>query len=362
MNRFFFFVVMVIVGIQSKCMEELGGLMTLNKDILQNVIIPHLSLQSIARCACTCKIYENICDPAKIKHKISVEGLWEVTKDYYRCTQALGKFAQHGNERPFEFLWRTNTFIRDMELEILEHKVGFNLCDKMNAYRKYYSTVQDIDKNIFELLRIVIMELPNIIIGKIVCSKNKKYNIFELFDDETIEEAFRSLCCAKGCDIEFCNIIALLPVESGELKNRAVQYLAKYDELSILTCALQEGYLKVDEEYGNQCTLLHYAALRGCRALTDELLKKGANVHAVNKWGKQPLHYARRFYREHENFGHKYLFRGTGVVEYLDEHFREKHIPFTQACVSICSPWDISEEEADWLRRSCTYSLEEEII
>jgi hypothetical protein len=124
---------------------------------------------------------------------------------------------------------------------------------------------------------------------------------------------------------------------------------------------LKKGYLKADEEYGYKCTLLHYAALRGCRMLTALLLSKEADLHAVNSWGKQPLDYARRFEQEYSKFSPQYLYRGKGVEVLLEDCCYKKHIrpqKITQECGSPCLGWtEFSQEEAAWLARSCIYSL-----
>ncbi len=366
MNKLFLFF-LVFVGMQSECMElSLVRQSTqqhpkLTEDIVCHVIRSYLSLQSLARFGSTCKTYEKIFEPGKIEYYAL--GLREVRDNYYRCTQALGRCAQYENSVLFKRLWRRDGAIRDYNIAKLEQKLHLTLGDKMNAYRKYYSNFQDVDNNITKDLRSAIMNKENLLIGRIV--QSKKYNIFELFNNETLEAAFQTLCSIKDFFIGVDNILALLPVENGEYKNRAVQYIAKYDEFNVLIQALEKGYLKADEEYGYECTALHYAALRGCRALTDRLLKKGADVHAVNKWGKQPLYYAERFNQEHHNFGHLYAYRGNGVEDLLNAYCYRKHgclLKITQQCGSSYKSWDISQEEAAWLRNSCTYSLKESDI
>jgi ankyrin repeat protein len=141
-----------------------------------------------------------------------------------------------------------------------------------------------------------------------------------------------------------------------------VQYMSKYDDLNVLFNLLEKGYLKVDEEYGHKCTLLHYAALRGCRKLTDELIKKGADIHAVNAWGKQPIDYARSFEKDHREIGWIFLWRGAGVIGRLQDQCDRKHIlkqEVTRLCYLSRRVLDdeFSPEEAAWLRNSCTYSI-----
>lgn len=349
---------LMIVCAQTVCMElmkedEQKNSLCFTEDIVQKVIIPSLSLQSIARFGQTCRTYREIFEPGKIQHQPL--DLLKIRDNYYHCTQALGRCAQYVNEVMFRYLWIKDGYFRNHNIKKLEQKCIFTFCDRMQAYRTHYSNLQDVDRNITEQLKSAIMNREDSIIDRIV--QHKKYTIFDLFNEDTIESAFQTLCLIKEFFIKHDNILALLPTESGESKNRAVQYLAKYDALNILVNALEKGYLKADEEYGYGCTLLHYAALRGCRALIDELLQKGADPHVVNKWGKQPLYYARRFEHEHEAFGRLYLYRGK-VVEWLQKLCYTQHKVITQSCVSIYQSWDIAEEEAAWLRRSCMYSLD----
>jgi hypothetical protein len=81
--------------------KESGLVFTEN--LCRQVIIPCLSLQSIARFAQTCKQYNKIFDPGKMQHCAS--GLLEVEGNYYRCTHALSRFAVHDNIKMFEYLW-----------------------------------------------------------------------------------------------------------------------------------------------------------------------------------------------------------------------------------------------------------------
>jgi hypothetical protein len=332
----------------------------LNEDILQNVVSPYLTLQSIARFARTSKMYANIFEPGKID--ICIPCFKKVDENYYRCTQALGRFALYNNTAMFKRLWIYDSDTRDKNVLFLEQKSDINLCDKMNVYRNCYSNVEDVDKNITEQLRDAIKNDVDVID---ILVEHKKYNIFDLFkDDESLENAFQILC-SRGCKgyIPYDTIFALLPVEDGEQKNRAVQYIAKYDDLSILIHLLKNGYLKANQEYGNKCMLLHYAALRGCRALTHDLLEQGVDIHVVNKWGKEPLYYAHLFHREHRDFGSwKYLYRGEGVAERLEKWCWDKHVQLdkrTQQCMRGTQSYlKVSEEEKDWLRNSCIYSFE----
>ena len=338
--------------------QEIG--LCLTEDILQNAVRPYLTLQTIARFAQTSKKYAHIFEPGKID--ICMPCLKKIEEDYYRCTHALGRFAQYENETMFEKMWTFDAEMRNKNVALLEQKSDLNRCDKMNVYRKYYGNLEDVDKNIAEQLRVAITDDDVNAIDAII--EHKKYNIFNLFkNDETLEIAFQALC--SGVTRGYTNadtILALLPVENGEHKNLAIQYIAKYDELSILLALLKKGYLKVHEEYGNKCTLLHYAAVRGCRRLTGILLKQGVDMHVVNTWGKQPLYYAYLFYREHKDFGpYKYLFRGEGVEEWLRTWCYDKHVRLgkrTEHCLDPQSYLELSEEEKDWLRNSCTYSLE----
>ncbi|HLW73123.1 MAG TPA: ankyrin repeat domain-containing protein [Candidatus Babeliales bacterium] len=224
-----------------------------------------------------------------------------------------------------------------------------------------YVTCMDLPEGeqLYGELRTAISIIDRDTIGAMVHSK--KYNIFELFNNDSIEPAFQAMTERQIYTTDFDNILAVLPIENGENKNRAVQYMSKYDDLSVLSNLLEKGYLKVDEEYGHKCTLLHYAALRGCRKLTDELIKKGADIHAVNIWGKQPVDYAYRFEQDHCDLKWTFLWRGTGVIKMLRDQCDKKHIlrlKGTPLCSSTRRVWDeFSPEEAAWLRNSCTYSI-----
>jgi hypothetical protein len=345
-----FVLLMMVAGAQSECME-------LTENIIQNVIFPYLTLQSIARFGRTCKMYQHIFEPGKIKyHAVGLAqhavGLRQVEENYYRCTQALGRFAQHENKKMFEYMWIVDAETRNKNVLFLEKKLNINLCDKMNVYRKYYGNLEDVENNITEQLRVAIKTHDSDVIE--IITKYKKYNIFDLVnDDESLKTAFQALCSMTVFFGESDTILALLPVEDGEQKNKAVEYIVKYGHPfgAALRGLLRKEYLKVDGEYGYKCTLLHYTVLRGYLMLTQQLLKKGADVHAVNQWGRQPWEYAHMFEKE----------QGGRVIKQLDAWCYEKHSmqsEMIQKCHSACQPWNISQEEADWLRRSCPYSLE----
>ena len=222
----------------------------------------------------------------------------------------------------------------------------------MRVYRKYYSNGQEIDECIAQQLRVAIKSKDNDVVDIIL--ESKQYNIFELFNDDTIEIAFQNMCqLSSGSDM--CHMLTLLPKENGDYKNRAVQYIAKYDSTSILRGLLRVNYLNADEEYGYKCTLLHYATLRGFPKLVIMLLSKEADVCAVNKWGRTPLYYADKFKHEDsldtEKFEHKDI---VNLLCYVHQ----------QDCLNRLVPLEegledktFSEEEVNWLRNSCPYSL-----
>lgn len=345
----------MVVGAQTVCMElvkenEQQSGLSLTEDIVQKVMIPHLDLQSIARFSQTCKTYKEVFEPGKIQHRAL--GLFKVQEDYYRCTQALSRYAHYKNKIMFNFLWEYDVRIRDENVIILEPQLDINLCDKMNVYRSHYGNLENVDKNITQQLKKAIETQDNEVLH--IITESKKYNIFDLFNDDAIELAFENIC-QQSSSADITALLALLPVEKGKQKNRAVQYISKYDRFgTLLRTLMEKEYLIVNEEYGHQCTLLHYAALHGWLKLTQTLINKKANVHAVNEWGKKPLDYAYKYLGQDSTREYGYnvvirLFESSGSTNYG----MQPSSMITESC--YC---DFSEEEAAWLRRACPYSLE----
>ena len=108
----------------------------------------------------------------------------------------------------------------------------------------------------------------------------------------------------------------------------------------------------MNEEYEHGNTLLHYAALRGFRKLKEMLQERGAILHAVNSWGKEPLDYVHKFKKEHDN-AYQYPFaKFEGIwISWCRKECGSKHKHESKEYV----PQKVNQEEIDWLQRSCSY-------
>ncbi len=355
MNKLFLFF-MMFVGTHINCMElckakkeEQQYILYVPEDVLVNVVRPYLDLQSWARFGQTCRACAKNVDTGS-RDKISFY-FPVVEENYYRCTRALGRFAYHADATIFEHLWKFDSNERKKYIEKLEGKPVPYLYDKMIAYRKHYANAEEIDKRIAEQLRDAIMSKDDYVIGIIL--ESKKYNIFELFNGGTIDAAFRYMCRSNCGKID--DLLSLLPKDDAEHKNRALQYICKYAGPNILCELLRKDYFKAKEEYAHKYTLLHYAALCGFRPLAALLISKGAHVHAMNSWGRQPLHYAYMF---EQKYGE------NGIVKILKDRCEKNHLVISKRgkkgyrCSSAMNTWQFyGTNEVNWLHNFCTYSL-----
>jgi hypothetical protein len=360
MNKLFLFF-MMFVGTHINCMElckvKKDGqqcILYLPEDVLENVVRPYLDLQSWARFGQTCKAYAKNVDTGN-RNKISFY-FPLIETNYYRCTRALGRFAYHEDATIFERLWKFDSREREKDIEKLEGKPVSLLCDKMIAYRKHYANTKEIDKRIAEQLRDAIISKDDYVVGIIL--ESKKYNIFELFNRHTISVAFRYICRLDYKNID--DLLSLLLTEDVDHKNRALQYICKYAGPKILCELLRKGYFQAKESYGNGCTLLHYAGLCGFRQLAALLISKGAHVHAINSWGKQPVHYAYMF---EQKYGE------NGIVSILKDRCEKNHLVISKRgkkgyrCSSAMNTWQFyGTNEGSWLHNFCTYSLRSSVL
>lgn len=275
------------------CMElEEERHIFLEEELCQNVIKPYLDLQKIGRISRTCKIHNKFFNPATIQHQ--AEGFPEARADCYRSTYALSRFALYNNSLVFAYFYGFDAEGKDASLAKLEANLAKNDSGRMEAYRKYYGTLEEVDKRIIDQLKDAIIGYDQFTVRDIIA--HKKYNIFNLFEDtNTLMNAFSNLCFEYSDEPH--KLLSLLPVEDQQYTNRTIECLCKYDRPDVLCAWLQQGYLSYDQEYGHGCTLLHYAALNNCKDLIEELKKRGADVKKQNVWGRTAQYYADAMYR-----------------------------------------------------------------
>src|SRR5438445_8971839 len=219
-KAFLFFI--MFVGVHSECMEQRGLFWT--KEIVQTILIPHLTMQSLGRYAQTCQLYANIFDPAKVKdYKPCFD---KIEEDFYRATHGLSRLALRNNEKIFNRLWWFDYGTRKKNIEQLHGELACSLSGNMNAYCIYYKNSEEVDKRIADQLRSAILNKDKDLIE--IIGQSKKHDVFELFTDAGIELAFKNLCELYDDASDY--LLGILPAKGGERKNRAVQYICKYDD------------------------------------------------------------------------------------------------------------------------------------
>jgi hypothetical protein len=345
MKNILFLFLTVSMGMHIYAME-----IVLPADVVKTMR-PHFTLQMLARFGQTNKFHAELLNLEKkenIKPHFSL-----IEKDYYLCTRALAYFAQRNNAKIFEYLYYFDSVLRNDNLEILERQKVISLNNKMQAYRIHYSTTEKIERGIAEQLREAIGQKKGSVVEIII--HNKKYNIFELFNDDNIEYAFESLCKLQLDEVD--HLLHLFPPKNDTYKNKIVEYLSRFHGGDLLCYLLKNNYFIIDETFENKCTLLHYAVLSGNPRLFKFLLKNGADVHAVNEWDKQAVHYAHMCEERKKKSSYRimpYIWQGTEFKEKLLKSMQEDYI--TQKL-----SWEIGQQEAAWLRRSCALYQEKEL-
>lgn len=256
------------------------------KDIVRTVVLPYLSLQEMSRFYQTSMVYRDAFNPAKMRK--TTLGCSQLEMDYYRCSQALGRFAVYHNEKMFDQFFLFDRGTRHTDIMRVYKRELFDNKTRMHFYRKYYGTPEEVEQRVADCIRNAISKE----IFETLCII--KYNIFKVFGLYEQDDAFQKLCkiCLENKDVD--PLVNLIP--DNEEKSEAVQRVCKYDQNGqLLERLLKKEVIKSTDQYGDGCTLLHYAALRGFPNLALHLLARLADRHAINKWGKTPLHYACKF-------------------------------------------------------------------
>ena len=292
----FILLLMILFGWDSCCMDL--DVVKKSEDqslyftvaLFQNLLMSYLTVQSLGRFARTCRSYAAIFDPAKIitTYKSCFE---KIEDNFYHSTHALSRFALYKNKALFDRLWEYDDTMRNKYMSGLCSSLKIDFSNNIDMYQRYYKDSEEVDQRIADQLQDAIMNKDGDSI--VVILDSKKYDIFKLFDENKIETAFKNMCELNAGEVD--DLLQLLPEESGENKNKAVQYICKYDTTNILLALLKKNYLKVDEKYGNEYTLSHYAVLSASPKLIMKLCERGVelhNLHNINIGEKDSLDYA----------------------------------------------------------------------
>jgi len=315
--------------------------MVLPEDVIK-IMRPYFTLQTLARFGQTNTFNAKLLNLEK-KENISL-----IESDYHLCTRALAYFAQRKNAKIFKYLYYFDSVVRDANLEILERQKVVSVDNKMQAYRIHYGTADEIERRIAEQLREAIGQKKGSVIEIIVY--NKKYNIFELFNDDSIECAFESICKLHDVD----HLLHLFSSKSDIYKNKIVEYLSRFHGGDLLCYLLKNNYFTIDEMFENKCTLLHYAVLSGHPRLFNYLLEKSAHLHIANEWGKTPFDYYIICSERKKELPYSlmpYIWEGAKFeikLEYMMKEWSRENQN------------NMSEQEKAWLRRSCVLYQEKE--
>jgi len=348
----FFLLWMIFVVINSNSMELF---VKLPAD-LKTMLALYATVQDVGRLAQTSTHMKDF-DPAKIITNLGVD-FNKIGSNYHRCTYALSRLAVYDN-RLFHDLYSFDFKIRDQyvmqlySVKNITNNIG-PLCAscRMLIYKDYFKDFAEVEQRIREQLKDAILNKNNDDMSIILSSK--KYNIFELFDKNIVEKAFQAMCELNtgSCD----KLLQLLPEENGKHKNKAVQYICKYDNMDILLMLFNKGYLQKNEEYGNKCSLLHYAVLSQSTQLIQKLRDQDAALHVFNMWGKEPLDYAHAFRS-------KFKIKANNTLPWINE----SELLLNNWCQATCKKkhsdeyvWlSFNQKEMNWLKRSFDCLLDE---
>lgn len=335
-NKWFLFFVMNIE------IYNYGMDLVLPKDIIRKMQ-PYFTLQTISCFGQTSKAHAKIFNLEKIKN---IKPYFSVIEDdYHLCTHALARFAQSKNVKIFKHLYYFDEIVRNDHLRILEGQPVISLPNQMKAYRLHYNSSEEIEKRITEQLRNAILQKKGNVVEIIV--RNKNYNIFKLFNDDSTALAFEYLCKLALDDVDY--LLNLFPEKSDKYKNKMVEYLAKFHGGGeLLYKLLKNNYFKINEELEHKCIPLHYAVLSGNPKLFNYLLEKGTFLNIANKWGKTPFDYIVICKERKSQSPYNlmpYIWMG------INFEIKLEYMPTEWSATENLK--NIKEEEAAWLSRSC---------
>ncbi len=321
------------------------------EDIWQGRIIPQLHLKYLVQLSSVCKNFAQLCDPGKLRHLLC--GCMELGEDYCRCTPALGRFARCKNKTMFEHFWSFDAAIRSADLARLTNDASNNGDKRMHYYHKYYGSAELVKKNTEQQLIDSINKADVYALSAL--TQHRYYDIFRLFDDGTRAHAFQQLCTLYDSHVDDNALIKFIPLKKDYKRNRVVQYMCKYGNDAMFCSLFIRRVLKAKECYGHKCTLLHYAALRGFSRLIQLLCEKNADFHAVNEWGKEPLHYKYRF---HDFHAHAESQLGSSAVwaPCSSAYCLYAHSFYGKPQKEYVCYKPIAQEEALWIANSCDYT------